>query len=272
MSDAVVYGPTPPVIRRFGALRVEIHPGAAALGAAAAGAIAGHMREILAQAGRLRMTVAAAPSQGAMFTALLAEPGIDWTRVTLFHMDEFIGLPADAPQRFARWLDRHLFDHLPGATVHRIVPEPDPDAEARRYAALLAQAPIDIVCLGIGVNGHIAFNDPPVADFDDPLDVKRVELDQVCRLQQIDDQGFATLDDVPTHALTLTIPQMMRARTLFCVVPGAHKANAVAAALTGPISTACPASILRRHDNCTVYLDTEAARNVPHDNAADRSH
>src|SRR5690606_18236608 len=148
-------------------------------------------------------------------------------------------------QRFAHWLDREVFGHLPQAVVHRILPEPDPQAAARAYAQALAAAPVDIVCLGIGVNGHIAFNDPPVADFHDPLDVKVVELDETCRRQQIDDQGFAGLDAVPTHAITLTIPRLLRADRLFCVVPGAHKAPAVAAALTGPQTTACPASILR---------------------------
>ena len=177
-------------------------------------------------------------------------------------MDEFIGLPEGAPQRFALWLDRHLFDHVPGAEVHRLHPEPDPEAEARRYAGLLAQAPVDIVCLGIGVNGHIAFNDPPVADFDDPLDLKIVEMDGPCRRQQVDDGGFATLEEVPLRALTLTVPRLLRADRMFCVVPGAGKAEAVRACLTGPITTEWPASVLRRHPDCTLYLDPEAARHV----------
>jgi glucosamine-6-phosphate deaminase len=123
---------------------------------------------------------------------------------------------------------------------------------------LLAAAPIDIVCLGIGVNGHIAFNDPPVADFNDPLDVKTVELDAICRQQQVDDGSFARLAAVPTHAITLTIPRLLRADRLFCVVPGAQKRQAVHDTLHGPISLGCPASILRTHPACVLYLDPES--------------
>jgi glucosamine-6-phosphate deaminase len=141
--------------------------------------------------------------------------------------------------------------------VHRIVPEPDPEAAARAYAVALDAAPIDIVCLGIGVNGHLAFNDPPIADFADPLDVKVVELDATCRQQQVDDDCFARLEDVPRTAITLTVPRLLRAGRLFCMVPGASKREAVRATLHGPISTRCPASILRTTE-CNLYLDAES--------------
>ena len=167
----------PPRHRMVERLRVSSFATRVAMGRAAAGDIAAEIRARLAVAAGVRMIFAAAPSQAEMIEALVAEVGIDWRRVTAFHMDEYIGLAADAPQRFARWLREHLFVRVPFAIVHPIVPEPEPRAAAERYAELLGTAPIDIVCLRIGVNGHIAFNDPPVADFADPHDVKIVELD-----------------------------------------------------------------------------------------------
>lgn len=244
---------------QIGAMSWQVHADRDAMGGAAAADIAAAIVATLDRQAGLRMILAAAPSQSDMLARLVTAPGIDWSRVELFHMDEFIGLPPAAPQRFGNWLHRQVFRHLPATRIHRIEPDPDPQAAALAYAAELDRAPIDIVCLGIGVNGHIAFNDPPVADFADPLDVKIVELDAVCRRQQLNDQGFADLAAVPTHALTLTIPRLLRARQLFCVVPGAHKAPAVAAAIRGPRSTACPASVLRDHAGCRLFLDTAAA-------------
>jgi glucosamine-6-phosphate deaminase len=188
----------------------------------------------------------------------VSEREIDWGRVTAFHMDEYLGLTAQAPERFGVWLTRHFFSRVALGAVHLIGQEPDPDREAARYTALLAEAPIDIVCLGIGVNGHLAFNDPPVADLNDPKQVKIVELDAICRQQQVDDKCFATLADVPTHAITLTIPRLLNADQLFCVVPGAAKQAAVEQALYGPFGTACPASALRTHARCTLYLDRDS--------------
>jgi glucosamine-6-phosphate deaminase len=225
---------------------------------AAAGDIAAALRAALARQSNVRVIFAAAPSQADTLAALVATPGIDWGRVTAFHMDDYIGLPPGAPERFASWLDQHLFDKLPFGEVHRIVPEPDAEHTAQEYAQMLRATAIDVVCLGIGVNGHIAFNDPPVADFNDPLDVKIVDLDDVCRQQQVDDKCFPTFDDVPRQAITLTIPMLLRGRELFCVVPGRAKRNAVREALNGPITTSCPASILRTHPNCTLYLDPES--------------
>lgn len=228
------------------------------LGRAAAREIAAELRARLARQSAVRMIFASAPSQSDVIDALAAEPGIDWHRVTAFHMDEYIGLAPDAPERFGSWLSRYIFGRLPFAAVHPILPGDDPELTARDYARLLAEAPIDIVQLGIGVNGHIAFNDPPVADFNDPLDVKVVELDQVCRQQQVDDDCFAALADVPLRAITLTVPRLLRADRLFCMVPGERKRNAVQATLEGPLTTACPASILRTHPDCTLYLDRES--------------
>lgn len=244
--------------RRVDRLRIEVFDSRARMAAKAAGDIANELRRRLAAQPGVRMIFAAAPSQADTLAALRRERGIDWSRVTAFHMDEYIGLPPGAPERFGSWLDEQVFARLPFAAVHHIVPEPDAERAAMDYAALLAEAPIDIVGLGIGVNGHIAFNDPPVADFDDPLDVKMVTLDVACRQQQVDDDCFRTLAEVPEQAVTLTIPRLLRADTLFCVVPGRSKRDAVREALQGPIATNCPASILRTHPNCTLYLDPES--------------
>jgi glucosamine-6-phosphate deaminase len=243
-------------------LTVRRFPDRATMGREAAADVAAYMRERLAEKGTMRMIFAAAPSQSDMLGALCREPDINWPRVTAFHMDEYPSLPAEVPQRFGNWLRRTLFDLVPLGTVHLIETSGDLEADAAAYAALLAGAPIDAVCLGIGVNGHIAFNDPPVADLDDPLDVKVVELDAICRRQQVDDGAFASLDAVPTHGLTLTVPRLLRAERLFCVVPGPAKRDAVRRTLKDPVGAACPATALRLHPACTLYLDADSAADV----------
>ncbi|MCS6757692.1 MAG: glucosamine-6-phosphate deaminase [Candidatus Devosia euplotis] len=155
-----------------------------------------------------------------MLAALACVESVDWTRVEAFHMDEYIGLAEDAPQRFGNWLGRHFFDLVPPYKAHRIMPGSDPASTALDYAEMLAEAPVEIIQLGIGVNGRIAFNDPPVKRFDNPLMVKMVELDAVCRQQQVDDDCFERFKDVPSHAITLTVPQLMAGQRLFCMVPG----------------------------------------------------
>lgn len=225
-----------------------------ALGRAAAADIAAALARRLERGPEVRMIFASAPSQETTLHALAALPGIDWRRVTAFHMDEYRGLAAGAPQRFGTWLRRALFDRVPIGAVHLI----DPDAPAEDYARLLAAAPIDITCLGIGVNGHLAFNDPP-ADLHDPALVKVVDLDETSRRQQVDDGCFATLDEVPRRAVTLTVPALLSADEVFCMVPGARKRDAVTAALHGPIDGRLPASALRTHPRCVVYVDEESA-------------
>lgn len=240
---------------------VEIYESRAAMGRAVALDVAERIRAVAGEKGRVRMIFAAAPSQAEMLAALTSMPDLPWERVTAFHMDEYIGLDADAPQRFGNWLEAHLFSKIPAADIHRIPPAGSAVEICQSYAARLNEASIDIVCLGVGVNGHIAFNDPPVADFEDPHTVRVVDLDEVCRQQQVDDDCFDELGAVPGQAITLTIPAIMAGEALFCTVPGARKRAAMAAALKGPISTDCPASILRTHPNCTIYLDREAAPN-----------
>lgn len=232
------------------------------MGARAASDIAHEIRTCLQKQPALRMIFAAAPSQSEMLSALRREKDIDWSRVTAFHMDEYLGLPAGAPQRFSRWLRNEIFDHLPFAAVHLLEPGDHPAHAAAEYAAKLNAAPIDIVCCGIGSNGHLAFNDPP-ADFNDPLTVKIVQLDAQCRRQQVDDQCFAAIEDVPTHALTITVPGLLAGRAIFCTVPGALKKEAVRRALTEPISPLCPASALRLHPRCMLYLDPDSAGEIP---------
>ena len=227
----------------------------------AAGTAAGEkLRELLALKDEVNVIFAAAPSQNEMLEVLVSFPGIDWTRVNGFHMDEYTGLPSDAPQGFGNFLRERIFEKLPFKNVYYLNGNAaDLSAECARYEKLLEEHPVDLVCMGIGENGHIAFNDPPVADFDDPALVKPVALDEICRNQQVHDGCFATLDDVPTHALTLTVPALMHAAQVFCVVPAATKARAVRDTLLGDIRTACPASILRRHPAATLYLDADSA-------------
>lgn len=236
---------------------VTVAPSRAELGQRAARDIGVAMRERLRQQDHLRVILAAAPSQSEMLAALQHEPGIDWSRVTAFHMDEYIGLAEDAPQRFANWLRKEFTDHVPLARFESINPGSDPAEACRAYASLLSQSPIDFVLLGIGTNGHLAFNDPP-ADLNDPLPVKVVTLDAMCREQQVLDGCFATIDDVPRRAITLTIPTLLRGHALFCCVPGRHKRAAVQAALHAPISGECPATALRTHPYCRLYLDQES--------------
>lgn len=257
MSNAAV------LTDRVEQLEVRVLPDRPTMGQVAAEDAVAELRRLLEAQDEVRVVFAAAPSQSEFLEALTSASGIDWGRVVAFHMDEYVGLPADAPERFGKWLGEHVFDRVPFKQVHVLgegeIGDDGAPAVAADYATALAAAPIDIVFMGIGVNGHIAFNDPPVADFDDPYAVKVVELDQVCRQQQVDDDCFATIDDVPTHALTLTVPRLLDAGRLFCIVPARAKAAAVARTLNGPIDESCPATVLRRHPNVTLYLDPDSA-------------
>lgn len=239
-------------------IELRSFPDRETLGAAAARDIGDALVRRLAEQAAVRMIFASAPSQEATLRQLAARPDIDWSRVTAFHMDEYLGLAPEAPQRFGTWLRTVLLDRVPVGTVHLIDPGADPQATVDEYSALLAAAPIDILCLGIGVNGHLAFNDPP-ADLADPALVKVVTLDEVSRVQQVDDGCFATLHDVPRRAITLTVPALLSAAEAFCMVPGAQKKHAVTRALHGPIDGSLPASALRTHPRCTLYVDKESA-------------
>ncbi len=242
-------------------LAVHVASSRSAMGARAAADIASEIRTLLANQESVRIMFAAAPSQSEMLLSLSHGYGVDWSRVSGFHMDEYLGLAANSPQRFGVWLRRAIFDRLPFAAVHLIEPGDDPNRTAADYAATLNAAAIDIVCCGIGINGHLAFNDPP-ADFSDPLTVKIVKLDEHSRQQQVDDKCFAFIQDVPTHAITVTIPALLAARTIFCTVPGAQKNQAVHNMLEQPITSLCPATALRLHPQCRLYLDPGSASEI----------
>lgn len=242
-------------------LSVEIYENRTLMGEAAARDIKAKIAELLAKKAEINMIFAAAPSQNDVLKALVEDKEIEWNRVNAYHMDEYIGLDKNAPQGFGNFLKDHIFGLVPFKSVNYIdITATDPKAEAERYGKLLNENPTDIVIMGIGENGHIAFNDPPVADFKDTKTVKPVKLDEVCRQQQVNDGCFATIDDVPTHAMTLTVPTLVRAPYLFCIVPAKTKARAVYETLNGSVDEHCPASILRTHENAVLYLDNESSK------------
>jgi glucosamine-6-phosphate deaminase len=242
------------------ALAVRVYRTQSDLAGDAAAIAQRHLQETLARQGAASVILATGNSQLQFLEALVALGGMDWSRITLFHMDEYLGIDADHPASFRRYLrDRvesrvkpRQFQYLEGNALL-------PLKECERYAKLLAAQPIDLCCLGIGENGHLAFNDPPVADFNDPHPVKLVMLDEVCRRQQVGEGHFPNLEAVPQYAFTLTIPTLCSARRMLCIVPEARKAQAVKNTLCGPIRPACPASFLRRQSHCTLFLDSDSA-------------
>ena len=237
-----------------------VHASARALSEAVAQQVAAVLAEAIASRGRARVIIGTGPSQAGFIAALVERGGVDWSRVEVFHMDEYLGMAASHPASFRRWLREHLTDHVRPGTVHELAGDAsDPVAEADRYAALLNAAPIDLSCVGFGENGHLAFNDPHVADFDDPCTVKLVALDDRCRMQQVGEGHFRSLAESPAEALTVTLPALMRAATVVACVPDRRKADAVRMALEGPIAPSCPASLVRTHPNAFVHLDPEAA-------------
>jgi glucosamine-6-phosphate deaminase len=243
-------------------LGVSVFADRADLGAAAAGAAVRVLQGAIERTGRARAILASAPSQAELIAGLARAP-LDWSRVTLFHMDEYVGVGPEHPNSFRRWLAEHLLAHVGPAAFHGLRGEaPDADAECARYTALLREAPIDLVCLGIGENGHIAFNDPHVAEFDDPEWVKVIDPDEACRRQQVHDGWFSEVNAMPRLGLTLTVPALMSPAEVICVVPGSRKAEAIERTLRGRVATSCPASILRRHPRATLYLDADSARLV----------
>jgi glucosamine-6-phosphate deaminase len=247
-------------------LRVVVHEDRAKMGRAAAEGVALAIAERQAVASRAHVVFAAAPSQDEFLASLVAYEGIDWSRVVGFHMDEYLGLGPDHPASFRRYLRERLFrlTNLQGDRL-RLIPGEEADRPLRTslaYEQRLLDEPVDIVCAGIGENGHLAFNDPPVADFLDPVLVKVVRLDAACRRQQLNDGCFDRLEEVPTHAYTLTVPALLAAKTVSVVVPGPRKAEAVLATIRGPIGESCPSTALRNHPGAVLHLDVESARLV----------
>lgn len=244
-------------------LRVRIFETRQEMGDCAGAEAAEILKKLLAEKEAVNVMFAAAPSQNETLAALLEDPAIDWSRINAFHMDEYVGLDPEHPAGFRNYLRRAVFDRKKFKSVHLINGNaPDPVAEARRYDALLREHPLDLCILGVGENGHIAFNDPPVADFHDQAFVKLVQLEQRCREQQVHDGCFACIDQVPTHALTVTVPGLCQAGVMICSVPAPTKAEAIRRMLRGEISTECPASILRLHSDARLYVDADAGRYI----------
>ncbi len=246
-------------------LDIKVYESRQTMGDEAAVLACDKINELLTQQEFVNIIFAAAPSQNEFLQALIERKDIPWQRVNAFHMDEYIGLPENAPQGFGVFLRDRLFSKLPFNSVNYINGNAtDPKAECHRYADLLRKFPPAIVCMGIGENGHIAFNDPHVADFNDPAAVKIVDLDQECRQQQVNDGCFATLKDVATDAITLTIPALMAGKFIYCMVPGKNKANAVEKTLNGAINEQCPASVLRKHAGSLLFLDRDSSSLLKH--------
>ena len=243
-------------------LQVKVYETRLEMGKAAGKMAAEKIRALLEKKDEVNIIFAAAPSQNEVLDALVEEPDIDWGRINAFHMDEYLGLSSDAPQCFSNFLKEHMFERVPFKQVFLLTPSGDGEKECDRYTELLKKYPVDLVCLGIGENGHIAFNDPGVAEFDDPCLVKMAKLDQVCRMQQVHDGCFASLKEVPTHALTLTIPALTRADHLICVVPAASKRQAVTATVYGPVTEEVPATIMRRHKDAVLFCDGESGADI----------
>lgn len=243
-----------------GNLKVEIYETRGELGKEAAAQAGETIKQLLNEKDEVNIIFAAAPSQNEFLDALVVYPGIAWNRVNAFDMDEYIGLPENHAQRFGNYLRKRFFDHVTLKSLNLINEgNRDEKTEAGRYAALLKEFPIDITFMGVGENTHLAFNDPHVADFNDPQAVKIVDIDQPCKQQQVNDGCFASLEEVPSFAYTLTIPTLLNSRYIFCMVPAKTKAPAVKHTLLSDISETYPSTSLRNHPNATIYLDHDSA-------------
>lgn len=216
------------------------------------------IRNAIEERGQARVLFASAPSQDDFMRTLVSEAGISWGQIQAFHIDEYVGIPPSHPQSFGRWVAGRLLG-TGIASFERIRAHGDLDVEMRRYSRELLADDLDLACLGIGVNGHLAFNEPDDFDPEDPEQMRLVELDLESRIQQVDDECFESLEQVPSHALTLTIPALLRAKTLVVTVVGPRKANSLRAAIEGVVDRKYPASYLQMHQDVRVYADEAAA-------------
>ncbi len=245
--------------REAGHLKIRIYESREQMGEEAARMAAGRIRDLLKEKEFVNIIFAAAASQE-QFLATLVKEEIDWRRINGFHMDEYIGLPAGAPQLFGEWLKKRIFGRVPFHRVFYLEGQAvDPLAECDRYAGLLERYPADITCMGIGENAHLAFNDPHVADFRDPHRVKVVDLDEACKQQQVNEDCFDHISQVPPDAFTLTIPALLEAPHIYCMVPGSRKAQAVYHTVSSGISEEYPSTILREHNDAVLFLDKDSA-------------
>ncbi len=244
-------------------LKVKIFETRDEMGSCAAKEVSECIKKLLSEKEEINMIFAAAPSQNETLAELVNDTSIDWSGINAFHMDEYVGLESDAPQCFGNFLKEHIFGKVPFKSVYYISESGENEDEiCNNYSKLIKEHPIDIVCLGIGENGHIAFNDPWVADFNDSEVIKKVELDEMCRNQQVNDGCFKCIDDVPKFALTLTVPALFNADYLFCTVPAKTKANAVYNTVNAEINEDVPATIMRKHKNAVMYCDKDSAERI----------
>ena len=249
--------------RKIDGLAVQVCGDPAELARRAADAAAGVLRAAVAERGVAHAMFATGNSQLEFVDALVGgTDGVPWGDVVVFHMDEYVGVGPDHRAGFQRWIRARIVGRVHPRAAHYLDGLADPATECDRYAGLLAAHPLDLCCLGIGENGHLAFNDPPVADFDDPAGVKVVTLDATCRRQQVHEGHFPDLGAVPERAMTVTIPALLAARRVLAVVPEARKAVPVRATLLGPVSPACPATALRRIGHATLFLEPSSAADL----------
>ena len=242
-------------------MNIRIEHSRELMGSRAADDAARRICAAIAERGEARVIFASAASQFDFLESLVAHGEIDWSKVHGFHLDEYVGLPDSHPASFRRFLRERLLAKLPCPMKDFTFvggDAPDTAAECARLEAAVRERPIDLACIGIGENGHIAFNDPP-ADFETKAAYAVVALDEVCRRQQVGEGWYPDLDHVPTHAFSMTVPQIMASKSIVVIVPDSRKADAVAAAVEGPLTNMCPSSILRTHPDCTLYLDDPAA-------------
>ena len=220
-----------------------------------------YLVETINQKGQAAAILATGNSQIQFLRNLADLGGIDWSKMTLFHMDEYLGVDENHPACFRRYMRERVENQVNPKIFHYLGGDAsEPIAECERYEALLKDQAIDLCCMGVGENGHIAFNDPPVANFNDDRLVKIVELDVACRMQQVNEGHFPDLESVPKYALTLTVPALCSAKKIICVAPESRKSKPVKALVEGPISTNCPASYLRTQSQATLYVDTDSTK------------
>ncbi len=243
---------------KIDSLEVLIYPDRSEMGRASGEFIAEKIKAILEQKDEIRIIFAAAPSQEETLKYLRYENGIDWSKITVFNMDEYIGLSRDDPASFGFFLSDRLFNHVHPGEINLIDGINDPVNECERFSRLLTEKAIDIVLLGLGANGHIAFNEPLTADFDDSAVVKIIYLDEISRQQQVDENCFSNINKVPRRAITITIPAIMSASYLYCMTPGKNKSEAVKMVLEGSITNTVPGSIMRKHSHCILFLDKQS--------------
>lgn len=255
--------PQPKKTAQYDRLPVAIYESNEAMGRAAALDAREIITKAIAARGVANIILATGNSQLTFLEALRALEGIEWSKVNVFHMDEYLGIDANHPASFPLFLNNHFLSYVNVRAFYPVPNNPDDIERAcQAYEALLKQHPADMVALGWGENGHIAFNDPPYADFDDPVWVKVIQLAEASRKQQVGEGHFSALEEVPTHAITLTIPALLAPKSILCIVPEARKADAVRACLTEPVSEDRPGSILRQVDHARLYLDPDSASKI----------